>query len=152
MFILINTAFEKVISLPLCKQKRLTSSSAAHTSNYHAEEGAAKSTALCSSAPKDLSEHPGKTPVKLSWSSANLPQTPLPQPACWADNFKASLWGMGLWASPQISKFRGKTQAYPSNPLSVVIKSKVTGEVLSLPPFRLTPPTQLNYKNLLILS
>lgn len=53
MFILVNTAFEKVISLLLCKQKRLTSSSAAHTSNYHAKEGAAEHSLmfLCTKTP-----------------------------------------------------------------------------------------------------
>lgn len=50
--------------------------------------------------------------------------------------------------SPQTSKFRGRTQ--PTFSFSVVTKSKVTGEFPPLPAFRLTLPTQLNHRNLVI--
>lgn len=147
MFILINTAFEKVISLPLCKQKMLTSSSATHTSNYLAKEEAARAQPCiplcqrtCQSIPAECPEnHPKVTPTCLKLLCHSLLSRL---------NFKASLWGMHLWTNgPQTGKFRGKAELTFS--FTVVIKSERTGEFLPLPAFRWTPPTRLNHEHLL---
>lgn len=128
MFILINTAFEKVISLLLCKQKRLTSSSAAHTSNYHAKEGAAERSPgfLCTKGPLRRSQQNApKTIPELDKPASNSSDT-----ACFFTrfNFNSKPPSYSLWTSPQTSKFTGKTQMIFL--FSVVINSVVTGEFL----------------------
>lgn len=128
MFILINTAFEKVISLLLCKQKRLTSSSAAHTSNYHAKEGAAEHSPgfLCTKGPLGGSQQNAqKTTPGLDIPASNSSDT-----ACFFTrlHFNSKPPSYSSWASPQTVKFRCETQLIFL--FSVVINSVVTGEFL----------------------